>query len=105
MMRACRHLSPDMFVFPAGQIVRVVRVADKILPFAFELAVGGELFDRISQHGHSRGEIPSPCFGTFPSPSVPRATLKTNVCYFSPPSSVLSFSTKKGMASPLTSGL
>jgi hypothetical protein len=30
----------------------VVRVADKILPFAFELAVDGELFERISLHGH-----------------------------------------------------
>jgi hypothetical protein len=38
----------------------------------------------------SRSEMPSPCFGTFASPSVPHARLKTNYCYFLPPSSVLS---------------
>jgi hypothetical protein len=38
----------------------------------------------------SRSEMPSPCFGTSASPSVPHARLKNNDCYFFPSSSVLS---------------
>jgi hypothetical protein len=32
----------------------------------------------------SRSEMPSPCFGTFASPSVPHARLKNNDCFFFP---------------------
>ena len=54
--RACPRLSPNMFgCLPVGHILRMVRVADKVLwtkYFAFELTVGGELIERLSQCGH-----------------------------------------------------
>src|SRR5216683_7776006 len=87
----CHHARPsfvpDVFVFPRrsnsmngsspGQKTTSLSSAESSSSASSSTAI-------------SRSEMPSPCFGTFASPSVPHARLITNDCPFPPPSSVLS---------------
>jgi len=90
MMRAHRHLSPDMFVLSRRSHSTSGSSRGQNTTSLSSSPSAESSSSASASTAISRSEMPSLCFGTFASPSVPHARLNPDDCYFPPPSSVLS---------------